>query len=745
MTMPGPALEICATARAAGRARLTELEGLELAAALGVAVPKWLRLDHAADLSELDLDSLPGDRVVVKVVSATILHKSDAGGVAFVDKRRDAIAGAIDAMSSRLAGLDLDGFCIQEWVPHDAALGGQLLVGLRWTEAFGPVVALGPGGLDAEILARGGFAPWIRSPSIGGVEGLSAALERHPFAGRLIQPNRGRPARLARAALVELVARFLRLGAQGCPEPIAELELNPVACTSEGLIALDAVALLGQAGAVYPARPLAKIDRLLAPRSVAVVGVSERMNPGRRVLQNLLEAGFDSEVLWVVKPGLERLDGCPCVPSVAALPAPVDLLVLAVDAAQVPGIVDAAIDSGRAESLIVLSGGLGETAGSEQRVARVRARLAASRATSGGGPLLNGGNCLGVRSVPGRANTLFIPGHKLRFRAGAADPVALISQSGAFAIARSSQLPRLNPRYLITVGNQIDLTVGDYLEHLADDPALEIFACYVEGFRPGDGERFFRVADRITRAGRQVLLYLAGRTAAGAAASASHTAAVAGDREVALALAEQAGVVVAASLADFDDLLRLATGLVARPPSGRSVAAISNAGFECVAMADNLGALGLTELEEPTRSALESLLRDHRLEGIVAARNPLDLTPILGDQPFAAAVGICLADRGVDAAIVGCVPLTGALATVPAASGHAEDLEAASGIAARLGQLWATTTKPWVAVVDSGPLYDPLAHRLAASGIPVFRSADRALRLFGAWIESRLGRPRARA
>ena len=745
MTLPATVLEVCSAARAAGRIRLTELEGLEIAAALGVAVPRWLRLEDAGGLRDLDLDALPGDRVVVKVVSAEILHKSDVGGVDVVAKRPDAVAQAIETMSARLAGRELDGFCIQEWVPHDAALGGQLLVGMRWTEAFGPVVALGPGGLDADALARAGFAPLVRSPAIGGPAELGAALERHPFAGRLLRPDRGRPARISPVLLGNLVARFLALAAEGCPEPIAELELNPVACRPEGLIALDAVVRLGRAAPIYPARPLEKIDRLLAPRSVAVVGVSERMNPGRRVLQNLLEAGFDPEDLWVVKPGLERLDGCPCVPSVEALPAPVDLVVLAVDAAQVPGIVDATIDSGRAESLIVLSGGLGETAGSEERVARIRARLAASRATSGGGPVLNGGNCLGVRSVPGRANTLFIPGHKLQFRAGAADPVALISQSGAFAIARSSQLPWLNPRYLVTVGNQIDLTVADYLEHLGADVMLEVFACYVEGFRPRDGERFFQIAERIRANGRQVILYLAGRTAAGAAASASHTAAVAGDREVALALAAQTGVMVAESLADFDDLLRLTTRLVGREPRGRSLAAVSNAGFECVAMADNLGTLRLAELEESTLSALERLLRDHRLEGIVAPRNPLDLTPILSDEPFAAAVGICLADRGVDAAIVGCVPLTGALATVPAGPGHAEDLEMAGGVADRLGVLWAATTKPWVAVVDSGPLYDPLAERLEAAGIPLFRSADRALRLFGAWIDARIERPPTRA
>lgn len=733
---------ICAAAHAAGRERLTEPEGLEIVAELGLGVPRLARLAGPAEVARLDLDGFPGERVVVKVVAADIAHKSDVGGVVTVARERHAVEAAIAAMAERLAGLPVEGYCVEEWVAHDAGLGGQLLLGLRWTPAFGPIVALGPGGLDAEALARGGFPPLLRSPGVGGDADLGEALDRHPFTARLLRPGRGRAPRMERAALADLIRRFLRLAAAACPSPLAELEINPLVPTARGPVALDAIVRLGERQPGYPPRPLEKIDRLLAPASAAVVGVSERMNPGRRVLRNLLEAGFDRERLWVVKSGVAAIDGCRCVPTVAALPEPVDLLVLAVDAAQVPEIVEAAIDGGRAESLVVLSGGLGETPGSAARAARVRDRLAASRATSGRGPVVNGGNCLGVRSVPGRANTLFIPGHKLTFPAQPADPVALISQSGAFAIARASQQPRLNPRYLVTLGNQIDLTVADYLERLAGDPEVELFACYVEGFRPGDGERFFRVARSIAHGGRSVLLYLAGRTAAGAAASASHTAAVAGDREVALALARAAGVAVAESLADFDDLLRLAWRLRARAPRGRSLAAISNAGFECVALADNLGPLDLAPLAPATETALGDLLRAHRLEGIVAARNPLDLTPILGDEPFVAAAALCLGDPGVDAAVVGCVPLTGALATVAPAPGHAEDLRAPGGVAERLAALWRATAKPWVAVIDSGPLYDPLAATLDAAEIPVFRSADRALRLLGLWIEWRLSASR---
>jgi acyl-CoA synthetase (NDP forming) len=119
-------------------------------------------------------------------------------------------------------------------------------------------------------------------------------------------------------------------------------------------------------------------------------------------------------------------------------------------------------------------------------------------------------------------------------------------------------------------------------------------------------------------------------------------------------------------------------------------------------------------------------------------RNPLDLTPITDDGGFADAVACVLADPAVDLALVGAVPLTPALATLAAGPGHAEDAAAPEALGPRLARLYATTTKAWVVVVDGGALYDPLAALLEGAGVPVFRSADRALRALGAYAGWRL-------
>jgi acyl-CoA synthetase (NDP forming) len=506
--------------------------------------------------------------------------------------------------------------------------------------------------------------------------------------------------------------------------------VNPLAVTPGGLVALDVLVRLGRPPLPVAApRPLHKLQQLLTPRRVAIVGVSEAMNPGHIILDNLLREGFRASDIVVVKRGAEQIEGCRCVPDLVSLPGTVDLLILAVSAAQVPALITETIERRKAESLIVIPGGLEEKAGTADLVAPMHAALAASRSSDWQGPLVNGGNCLGIRSIPGRYDTMFIPHAKMPARPAPVSPVALISQSGAFAVAKTARLATLNPKFIVTVGNQMDVTVADYLTYLADDREIDVFAVYVEGFRPLDGVRFLAAARDIVASGRSVILYRAGRTAAGAAASASHTASIAGDYAVTRELASAAGVVVAETLDDFEDLVTLFVALRGRTVGQGRLGAVSNAGFECVAIADTLGELALAPLGETCRTRLQSVLAAARIDGLVDIHNPLDLTPMADDAAYEAAVRAVLDDEAVDVGMVGCVPLTGALNTLQAESSHDEDVARPDSIASRLARAFHEQRKPWVVAIDGGHLYDAMASQLQRAGVPVFRSADRALRL----------------
>ena len=727
-------------ARAEGRDALIEGEGFALIEALGIRVPKQRLVHDPREAALLDLAEFPGDRVVVKATSPALPHKTDVGAVRVVPATAAAVQEAVSGMAARLTGFPIHGYTVAEYVPHSETLGGELLLGLRNTEDFGPVVVVGPGGVHAELLAHSlipGAGLAVLTGGLFDTQRLAELLADRPatrVAGGL---GRDHHTLFPLERLAALAERLLAFAATPAGAQLAELEINPLALTPDGPVALDVLVTLRRTyAAPWRDRPIQKLRHLLRPQTIAVVGVSQGMNPGRLIVRNLVQAGFPRERVAIIKPGVEQLDEIRCYPDLSALPRRVDLCVLAVSAAQVPDLTQQIVESQIAESVIVIPSGLGEAEGSDVLECRMRDSLAASRRTSWGGPVVNGGNCLGVRSAPGRYDATFIPEYKVRRGPEVVAPVALISQSGAFAIARWSKLAGFNPAYLISVGNQTDLTLGDYLTYLKDDPEIRIFACYAEGFRPLDGRRWLEAARDIVDSGRTVLLYRAARTPAGVRAGATHTAAIAGDYVITRELARAAGVLVADSLEEFDDLLRLFCLLGDHRATGTRLGVVSNAGFECVVAADNLGTFQLARLSAGTIARLRQILATAGLADFVPVHHPLDLSPITNDATFAACVRVLLEDEQVDAGVVGVVPLTTALETLPPAPEHQEDVAAPDAIAEALGRVRQDSHKPWVAVVDAGGAYDPLAARLDAWRIPTFRSVDRALRAFAAWCRA---------
>jgi acyl-CoA synthetase (NDP forming) len=733
---------ILAKARADGRDVLLDPEGFALLEAMGIPVPRHIFLRSSEEVQSTRLASFPGDRVVVKVATSRILHKTDLGGVLTVPKEYPVVTAAVQTMERKFAQHDVAGFTLNEYIPHDRMLGGQLLLGMRWTDDFGPIVTLGPGGIYAEFLSenlRPGSGVAIFSPGVNTDGGMETVFASKAVTRLVTRHVRGKEARLSSEKLSEFVHKFLDFAKMSMPHQVPEFEINPLALTEHGPIALDVLLKLGHGRAPERSRrPTQKIRNLLEPQSIALIGASQSHNPGRMILQNILREGFNRERIYLVKPGHEELDGVQCFPSITALPETVDLFVVSVAAARLPEIVQEVIGSQKAESLIVIPGGIGEREGTEDLEEGMRFALREARKSTWQGPVVNGGNCLGIRSAPGRYDTTFLPHHKIWGDKVVEAPLAVIAQSGAFAAARSSKLAPINPRYLITVGNQSDLTVGDYLTYLKDDQDVEVFACYIEGFRPLDGQQWLTAASEIAESGRTVVLYRAGRTDPGASATATHTASIAGDYSVTRELAEAVGVVVAESLADFDDLTRMFCYLRNSTVHGWRLGAVSNAGFECVAIADSLSRFFLPSLTSATTTRLQEIFGECNIDTIVDVRNPVDLTPLMGDSMYEEAVTAIMTDANVEVGIVGCVPMTGALNTLAPTEEHGEDVFDAMSIANGLARLKQVTSKAWVAVIDGGLLYDPMAAILEDNEIPVFRTADRALRILEKYCNSRL-------
>jgi acyl-CoA synthetase (NDP forming) len=250
--------------------------------------------------------------------------------------------------------------------------------------------------------------------------------------------------------------------------------------------------------------------------------------------------------------------------------------------------------------------------------------------------------------------------------------------------------------------------------------------------------RFLEASRAIKKSGRTVVLYRAGRTQEGVEASASHTAAIAGDYTLTRELARHAGVVVCDSTDDFEDLVKLFALLADKEVRGMRLGAVSNAGFESVAVADRLGGFTLPDFSAETQTALQDVLGKGRIDRIVDVRNPMDITPMSEDAAYEEAIRWVMGDDNVDVGFVGCVPLTAALNTLPPGTDHPEDVYGADSIARRLINLKDESPKAWVAAVDGGRDYDAMATLLEENGVPTFRTADRALRLFARFCEARM-------
>lgn len=692
---------------------ILEDAGLELAGLLGWATPPRVAVSGPGALGDGVVEGWAVERVVVKVVSPRVVHRSREGALEVVGARGPAVREAVARLAVRFGGPDVT-YLVEGWVeggPGDG--GGELLLGLRNTAAWGPVVVVAPGGVGAEAetdALREGAGPWMTR---GG-----GAPPRRGFVDAALTGAADAPA--AVEALASMVDALTAWGPEAVAAGLADLEFNPVRWVGGRWIALDALGHRAEPAAADRPPAGAQVDpvrvlEMLHPRSVAVVGASARgRNPGRIILQNVLEAGFDPGAIQVVKPGLARLDGCRCVDTVGDLE-PVDLLAVAVAAEPAAEVLGIAAEKGVARAVVLVSGGLAAD--------RVHDALEPGR-VRGEVPVVVGPNCLGVRSVPGRIDTLFLPRDRVRFPEGEAAPLALVSQSGAFALTRLAALEELNPRYVITLGNQADVTLGRVAQALARDDEVRASAWYVEGFAAGDGARWLDALAASVAQGCPALVYPAGRTAAGREAAASHTASVAGDARVLRELCRGAGVAVVETLTAFEDAVALLAAWARRDPPGPRLGVVSNAGFETVAAADGLGGLETPALAAATRRRLEGVLEGAGVADFVPVVHPLDVTPMLGDEAFVAAAAALLDDPGVDVGVVGCVPLTPALDTP--LEGTAPLPEPGGGdVTSRLVELWRRTTKPWVAVVDAGPGHDWMRRRLRAAGVPVVRSMDR--------------------
>lgn len=439
------------------------------------------------------------------------------------------------------------------------------------------------------------------------------------------------------------------------------------------------------------------LTRLFEPQAVAVVGASERAGAiGGIVLRNLLEAGYAGK-LYAVNPGHSAISGVRCFPDVSALPAGVELAVVATPSASVPGVIEACGCAG-IRAVVVITAGFAE-AGASGRALQDQMLAAARRH----GVRLIGPNCLGIMRPAIGLNATFASGGA---RPGA---LALVSQSGALATAI---LDWANPSgvgfsSVISLGGSADLDFGEILDYLVADSSTQHILLYIEGVR--DARRFMSALRAAARV-KPVIVLKVGRHAAGSKAAVSHTGALVGADDVFDSALARAGAV---RVTTIGQLFAVAQGLTARiRPRGNRLAIITNGGGPGAMAADRAADLGmpLAELSAKTMAALDAQLPPHWSHG-----NPLDIVGDADAARYRFAVAAALADDKVDGVLAMMVP-TGVTATADAAQAV---IDAAQG-----------SDKPLITCWMGEQLASAGRRLFAERGIPTFRTPEPAVELF---------------
>ena len=438
-----------------------------------------------------------------------------------------------------------------------------------------------------------------------------------------------------------------------------------------------------------------QLDTLFNPKSVAVVGVPRGLKTGKLFLMALMDQGFPG-LIYPVHPQAKEIDGLKAYPSVSDIPGQVDLAIILVPHDRTLSIVRECATK-QVKGAVLFTAGYKETNTDEGKALEEELVNVARSA----GMRLIGPNCMGLYSP--KTGLSFFP--ELPRESG---PVGIISHSGSLANILCHMAPEKGLRFskAVSLGNECDLTSGDFLAYLGMDPDTRVIGAYLEGIKDGP---LFLNALREASLEKPVILWKLGITPEGRRAAASHTGALAGSREIWEGVIRQGGAVPVVGFEAWVDAL---VGFSLLPSFlGERMAIISGPGGLAVSAAEACGSAGLrlAELSSKSRAILAEIIPPTG----TSLHNPIDvgLSASLDVEIYTRTARIVASDPGVDAVVVVGIGL----------SPEANQLYTESLIQARQD-----LQKTFVMVNIPG--FDrALAQRFCEAGIPFFETVERAM------------------
>ena len=438
-------------------------------------------------------------------------------------------------------------------------------------------------------------------------------------------------------------------------------------------------------------------DRMFAPRSVAVIGASDRQGSvARTVLLNLKNPSFPGSI-YAVNPKRDEVLGLKCYPGIAAIPEKIDLAVIITAAPSVPAIIGECVQAGVASAVVISAGFKERGEEGAQLEQQIREKLQGSRMR------VIGPNCLGIMNPLSGLNATFA--HDMALPGS----VAFLSQSGALetAILDWSMQEKVGFSALVSTGSMLDVGWGDLIDYFGEDPNTHSILLYMESV--GDARAFLSAA-RAVALKKPIIVIKAGRSEAASKAASSHTGALTGSDEVFDAAVRRCGVLRIPTIADVFYMAKI---LARQPrPKGPRLTILTNAGGPGVLATDSLMANGgeLAAISDSTIQSLNEFLSPHWSHA-----NPID---ILGDaepSQYARALELAARDPNSDGLLVVLCP-----------QGMTNPVQ----VAERLTPYATGRDKPILASWMGGDMVSAGVEKLNEAGIPTFTYPDTAARAF---------------
>ncbi|MEA3334295.1 MAG: CoA-binding protein [Chloroflexota bacterium] len=452
-----------------------------------------------------------------------------------------------------------------------------------------------------------------------------------------------------------------------------------------------------------------RLDPFFNPRRIAIVGASERGMYPAGVLRNLLDGGYGGDI-YPVNPGRETVFGIPCYSDLSQTPEPAELAILVVPRYAVLPTLRQCLVVGVPAALIISAG----FAEADEEGRRLQAEMARLLKASDNALAVIGPNCAGLANIPGRVIATRLPAPP---KPG---PISFISQSGALMMALYGLFAdrHLGLSYLLSLGNQVDVSLSDSLAYVSGDRETTAIGAFIEGVR--DGRAFVDSARQALLAGKPLVVVKVGRTEIGQQAALTHTAALTGSDRVFDALGHQFGIVRVDDVGELVDTLQIMAAVGSKLSGRGHVALVTQSGGLGSLTADlcQLAGLKLPPLSDHLERQLRCL--PHILD-FGALGNPAD---VRGAAVIGPATGQTLAPFLAD-------PDTDVVLLLLAKSAVREqDAATASAIIAAARQSEKPLIVVWVGQRRSSGAMDwPEGHRLLVeAGISLFEQPGNAVR-----------------